>query len=333
VTQTSVSSTDDATRRGFVVRAAGMAAVIGDAPVLARVIDVDAHEGPVYVASEDALYFTSVPAPATGSADHPAVAVKRLALDGLRFPLGAERVSVLTDALAAANGMTLGHDGSLLVCEQGGPQRPATISRLDRITGRVDVLVDSWQDFALNSPNDVAAKSDGTVWFTDPSYGYLQGFRPPPACGDHVYCHDPATGETRAVAQGVDKPNGIAFSPDERVLYVTDSGANQEAGSFHPDRPHHVLAFDVHGGQGLSSGRVFAVVEPGIPDGLKVDSDGRVYVSSGIGVQIFAPDGERLGHIAMPGVVNFTFGGADRNVLFMTTDTAVWAAVLAAQGG
>jgi gluconolactonase len=174
--------------------------------------------------------------------------------------------------------------------------------------------------------------TDGAIWFTDPSYGHLQGFRPEPQVGDFVYRHDPVTGQTRVVADGFDKPNGIAFSPDECVLFVTDSGANQETGSYHVDRPHHIKAFDVVGGTHLAGERLFAVITPGFPDGLKIDGEGRVYASSFSGVQVLDPDGELLGEILVPGAVNFCFGGANRNLLFITTDTAVWAAALVARG-
>jgi gluconolactonase len=178
----------------------------------------------------------------------------------------------------------------------------------------------------------VVVGADGAVWFTDPSYGYLQGFRPSPEVSDYVYRHDPFTGETDVVADGFDKPNGIALSPDRRTLYVTDSGANQEPGSYHVNRPHHVKAFDVVDGRRLIGERLLAVVTPGFPDGLKVDAAGRVYMSSSSGVQVRAADGELLGEIHVPGAVNFCFGGAELNRLPITTDSAVWAAALAAKG-
>jgi gluconolactonase len=310
---------------GFVAHDAAFDAVLGEAPRLVEVVTTDAHEGPVYVADEDALYFTSLPRPGVG------VAVKRVALDGLRFPVASDAVSVVA-ATAAGNGMALDGGGRLVVCEQGSPDGGARIARLDRSTGDLEPVVDGWRGLPLNSPNDVVVARDGALWFTDPSYGHLQGFRPAPAVGDHVYRHEPATGRTAVVADAFDKPNGLAFSPDERVLYVTDSGANQEAGSFHVGRPHHVLAFDVLDGRHLGPARLFAVVAPGFPDGVKVDAVGRVYVSSATGMQVHDPAGDLLGEIHLPGAVNFAFGGPDRRVLFVTTDTAVWAAVLGATG-
>ena len=292
---------------------------------LRHVVDVDAHEGPVYFADEEALYFTALPRPGRR------VQIKRLALDAERFPLEADRVSVVADA-CGANGMCAGADGSLLVCEQGSLSHPAQITRLDRLSGARTTVVDHWRGQPFNSPNDVVLAADGAIWFTDPSYGFLQDFRPEPSVGDYVYRHDPSSGETTVVADSFDKPNGIAFSPDEGVLYITDSGANQEPGSLDPARPHHVRAFDVVDGRSLAGERLLAVITPGFPDGLKVDADGRVYVSSFSGVQVLEPNGRWLGEIPAPGAVNFCFGGLDHNLLFITTDSAIWVAELDAKG-
>jgi gluconolactonase len=304
-------------------------AVTGDSPRLQRVVATDAHEGPVYVPDEDALYFTTPPRPGSVPAPgFPEVAIKRLALDGDRFPVEAERVTVVRPSANAANGMALDLEGRLVVCEQGTRSQHAAITRLDRKTGSVHTVVDAWGGLRLNSPNDVVVKGDGTVWFTDPSYGHLQGFKPEPLIGDYVYRYDPKSERLSVVADSFDKPNGLAFSPDERTLYVTDSGANQETDSYHVGRPHHIVGFDVVDGSHLAGQRLFAVTTPGFPDGIKVDSEGRVYASAFSGVQVFNPGGEKIGQIELPGAVNFTFGGRDRNVLLITTDTAIWAAVL-----
>jgi gluconolactonase len=264
---------------------------------LELVAETDAHEGPVYAGDEDALYFTTV--------RREAVAIKRLALaDG--------SISLVRPDANMANGMTLDLEGRLLVCEQGTLHTPARIARLDRASGEVETVVEA--DF--NSPNDVVVKSDGTIWFTDPSYGYRQGFRPPPQAGDYVYRYDPASGDLFVVAEGFDKPNGIAFSPDERVLYVADNGA-----------PHELLAFDVEEGRDLTNRRRLAGSTPEHPDGLKTDSRGRIYASYAGGVQVLDPSGDLIGEIELPGAVNFTFG-RERNILYITADTAVWAAVL-----
>jgi gluconolactonase len=266
-----------------------------------RVAEINAHEGPVYVPGEHALYFTT---------PRPVVDIKRLDLE-------TGETSVVRPDANVANGMTLMPDGRLLVCEQD----PARLTLVDRRSGRSSVLVDSWRGLSLNSPNDVVVKSDGTIWFTDPSYGHLQGFRPEPEVADRVYRYDADSERLDAVAGSFDKPNGLAFSPDESVLYVADNGA-----------PHHLLAFDVLDGRGLGPARELAASTPGHPDGLKVDSEGRVYASAPAGVQIFDPSGDLIGEIHIPGAVNFTFGGPDRDVLYVTTDDAVWAVQTDARG-
>jgi gluconolactonase len=280
---------------------------------LAKLLDVDAHEGPVYVEAEQALYFTTLPKAGAQ------VAIKRLDLATLE-------VTVVRESANGANGMTLGPDGRLLVCEQGTPHERARISAVDPATGEAETVVDALHGVPLNSPNDIVVSRDGSIWFTDPSYGYLQGFKPEPAHGDYVYRFD---GRLSVVEDSFDKPNGLAFSPDESILYVGDSGANHEVGTFEPQRSHHIRAFDVVDGRRLESGRLFATITPGFPDGIKVDAEGRVYSSSFSGVQIFAPDGDLLDEIALPGAVNFAFGGS---TLFITTDTAIWAARLSAEG-
>jgi gluconolactonase len=266
---------------------------------LEHLVDVDAHEGPVYVPGEDALYFTSVPRPG------PCVDIKRL-------DLGSLTVSVIRPDAAAANGMTLGHDGRLIVCEQIG----GAIAAADRTTGERELLVEGF-----NSPNDVVVKSDGTIWFTDPSYGWLQGFRPRPLLRDAVWRYDPRTGSAIAVADSFDKPNGLCFSPDERTLYVADNG-----------EPHHLKAFDVLDGGRLDCERVIHVASPEHPDGLKADSAGRLYATFAGGVEVLSPDGSPLGQIELPGAVNFCFGGPERDVLFITADTAIYAAHLETKG-
>ena len=320
-------------RPGFEVYDPEFEAVLGRYARLALVAETDAHEGPVYVRGEDALYFTTVPrAPGGPARGAPRAVIKRLALNGLNLPATPARLSTVPAPVYMPNGMTLGQDGRLVVCEQGTRSEPARISRVDPATGRVETLVDGWGGLSLNSPNDVVVRRDGTIWFTDPSYGYLQGFRPEPQVGDYVYRFDPGSGRLSVVADSFCKPNGLAFSPDERTLYVTDSGANAEPGSYHVDRPHHVVAFDVLDSRHLGPGRLFAVTTPGFPDGITVDRGGRVYASASSGVQVYSRAGDLIGQIRLPGTVNFTFGGPGGQVLFITTDTAVWAAVLATTG-
>ena len=320
-------------RAPFVFHDPAFAALIGRSARLEHVVATDAHEGPAYMSAEDALYFTSLPRlvddPARGERS---VAIRRVELDGYRFPVEADAVTTVVERSNVANGITLGGDGRLLVCEQGSRSDHAGIAAIDPRTGAREVVVDAWSGLRLNSPNDIVVAPDGALWFTDPTYGYVQGFRPEPQIGDYVYRYDPATGRLSVVADGFDKPNGLAFSPDGSVLYVTDSGANQEAGSYYVNRPHHIVACDVVGGRHLRSARLFAVTTPGFPDGIKVDIEGRVYASAFNGVQVFSPEGDLIGEIRLPGAVNFTFGGPDNSVLFITADTAIWAAVTNTKG-
>jgi gluconolactonase len=253
-----------------------------------RLAQTDAHEGPVYVAAERALYFTTQRAGRR--------------VDIMRLSLADGRVSTVLADAGAANGMTLDHDGRLIVCEQ----QPAAISRIDPVTGARETIVDAYRGLPLNSPNDVVVKSDGSIWFTDPSYAHLQGFGPEPRLGDHVYCHD---GELELAAAGFAKPNGLAFSPDESVLYVGDSERRV------------VEAFDVVHGRMLTNRRVFAHIEQGFPDGLKTDRRGNVYTTGGPGLLAFSPTGALIGEIDLRGAVNFAFAG-DR--LLVTADDAIW---------
>ncbi|MDQ8728257.1 SMP-30/gluconolactonase/LRE family protein [Bradyrhizobium sp. LHD-71] len=303
----------------FIVHRDDFHAVLGPGPQRLVLTQTTAHEGPVYVASEHALYFTTVPEPGFKN-----VAIRRLQLQGEEFPFEAQALDTVRCPSNMANGMTLDRDGHLVICEQGTRETPGRISRMDLKARATETVVDQWRGLHFNSPNDVVVKSDRTVWFTDPNYGEVQGFKGVSEVGAYVYRHDPATGETAVVVDGFNKPNGLAFSPDEAVLYVTDTGANQAPGTYFAGLPHHVHAFDVRDGRRLHNERLFAVVSPGAPDGIKLDLQGRVYTSSATGVQVFTPEGDLLGEIVAPGVANFTFGGPDNDVLLILGDTQIW---------
>lgn len=317
----------------FVAHSEEFRDVTGPEPRFHTVIETSAHEGPVYVPGENALYFTTVPArsdvPIAGSKE---TAIARVALDGDAYPRAPSALTMVREASNLANGMTLDREGRLVICEQGTKATPARISRMDPGTGGVETVVDGWRGLRFNSPNDVVVKSGGTVWFTDPAYGALQGFKDAPMVGDFVYRHDPASGTTTVVADSFNKPNGLAFSADESLLYVNDSGAIQGPGTYFVNLPHHIRVFDVLDGRRLGSGRLFAVVTPGIPDGLKVDAAGCVYSSSASGIQVFNPAGDLIGEIVAPGVANFCFGGPGNDVLYICADTVIWAAEIQARG-
>ncbi|MEJ2308458.1 MAG: SMP-30/gluconolactonase/LRE family protein [Gammaproteobacteria bacterium] len=195
-----------------------------------------------------------------------------------------------------------------------------------------NVLCDQCQNLPLNSLNDVSMHCDRSIWFTDPCYASLQGFRNEPAVGDSVYRCDPQGGEARVVAASFVKPQGLAFSPDEHSLSVTDSGAIREPRSYHVHKPHHIRRFDVGEEGRLGNDVLFVVISPGIPDGITLDTQGRVHVSSASGVQLLSPAGELLGQIITPAVANFVFGGLNNNLLFILTDVAIRVATLAVKG-
>ncbi len=310
----------------FVIYSDAFLDVLGPDPGYETVANVNAHEGPVYVRGENALYFTTVPV----TTNIPSFGDKNVAIG--RLDVASGEVSTFVAAANMANGMTLDREGRLLICEQGSLETNARISRMNLKTKKVETVVDHWFGLPFNSPNDVVEKSDGTIWFTDPAYGSLQGFRPKPLIGDFVYRYDPADDSVTVVVDTFKKPNGLCFSPDESILYVNDSGAIEGPNTYYPDLPHHIRAFDVADSSYLVNERLFAVVTPIIPDGLKVDSQGRVYSSSGTGVQVFDAAGKILGEILAGGVANFCFGGPGNNMLFMMCDTAINIATLAATG-
>ena len=205
-----------------------------------------------------------------------------------------------------ANGNTRDAAGRLITCEQTGRR----VSRTE-IDGTVSTLVNTYSNKTFNAPNDVVVKSDGTIWFTDPNYG---GSDAQP--GRYVYRFHPdnAAGTLRVAATGFDQPNGLCFSPDESLLYVADSGGTGR-----------VRAFDVMPDNTLGTGRVFTVVAPGAPDGMRVDSAGRLFSSAGDGVQIFDTNGVRLGRIPTPEApANVGFGGASNQMLFITARTSLY---------
>jgi len=227
-----------------------------------------------------------------------------------------------------ADGQTLDLTGRLLTAETTG--RRVSITEHD---GTNRTLVGLYQGKPLNSPNDVVVKSDGTVWFTDPSYGCLQF---PQECylPNNVYRFDPRTNTLQAVIGTLKMPNGIAFSPDEQILYVIDSAAIQGPRTYYPDNPHAIYAFDVvDQGTRLANQRLFATVSPGFPDGMRLDSAGNIYVGALDGVHVINPSGRLIGKILMPKqTANLTFGGKDNNILFICSSDSIWAIKLNARG-
>lgn len=235
-------------------------------------------------------------------------------------------VSVALANSEFANGNTLDGAGSMVSCEHGGRR---VVRRKDPYDPRaVEVIADRYRGGRLNSPNDVVVRSDGTIWFTDPPYGInsdIEGYAAESEQeGCFVFCV--TEGAPIAVATDFDKPNGLAFSPDERHLYIADSGAIRGASfpSIDYRLPHHIRVFDV-AGTSLTNGRVFAEIEPGVPDGFRVDHEGFVWTSAMDGIHCLTPGGERLGKILLPSQTsNICFGGPDGRVMFITSSDRVY---------
>jgi gluconolactonase len=211
------------------------------------------------------------------------------------------------------NGRALDATGAVVTCSHGH-------RRLERWEpdGRVAPLVSHYQGRRLNSPNDVVVRSDGSIWFTDPPYGIQSDREGHPSeqelAGCYVFRFDPASGALSVATDLLARPNGLAFSPDESVLYVSDTGD-----------AHHIMAFDVIGGVALHNPRVLAVIEPGVPDGFRVDRTGHIFTSSGDGIHVLTPDGRRIGRIPVPEVTsNCAFGGPDGTDLFITATTSLY---------
>jgi gluconolactonase len=207
----------------------------------------------------------------------------------------------------SANGNTLDREGRLLSAEHTG-----RISRTEK-NGTVVTVVDSVQGARLSSPNDVVVKSDGTIWFTDPTYGLGQRKQETP--GNYVYRFDPATSSVTAVVRDAVQPNGLAFSPDERILYVADSG-----------KPRHIRAFTVAADGTVDAGRVFATIDRGGPDGIRCDEFGNVWSSTGDGAQAFSPNGALILRVVLPEAgANVAFGGPTGRTFFITARTSLYA--------
>ena len=225
-----------------------------------------------------------------------------------------------------ANGNTRDRQGRIVTCEH--LSRRVTRTEHD---GRITVLADNYQGKRFNSPNDVVVKSDDSIWFTDPVFGiggYYEGEKDSPQLPFNVYRID-AKGSVTVAAKGINQPNGLAFSPDESLLYVVESRAV----------PRKILAYDVIGGRKLANRRVAIDAGPGTPDGFRCDIDGNLWCGWGMGqagldgVHVFNPAGKLIGRIDLPErCANLCFGGLHRNRLFMAASTSVYSLYVNTQG-
>ena len=274
-------------------------------------------EGPVWMAEDDSVLWSDIPNDRM---------LRWSPRDGL---------SVWRDGVEFTNGHTRDLNGDLLHCSHG---RRAVL-RTRFAAGRIDasaqdeIVVDRYLGKRLNSPNDLIVKSDGTIWFSDPPYGILsdrEGHQAESELGrHHVFRFDPTNSQLSIATSDIDDPNGLAFSPDESLLYVSDTSAARLPETGH----HHIKVFEVVDGRALRNGRVFAVIEPGLPDGFRLDVQGWLYTSSEDSVQVFHPDGALLAKIPVPEKIgNLTFGGAARNDLYICATTSLYRITLNTSG-
>jgi len=245
----------------------------------------------------------------------------------LRWDEPTGHVGVFRSPAGYTNGHTVDGDGRLVSCSHGARR----VERTEH-DGSITTIADRYDGKRLNSPNDVVVASDGAVWFTDPTYGIdsdYEGFAAESDIGaSHVYRVDPQSGACAIAADDFVRPNGLAFSPDEGRLYVSDTGMTHV-----PDGPRHIRAFEVGRDGALSGGEVFATSTEGLYDGFRFDTDGRLWTSAGDGVHCYDPDGTLLGKVLVPeGVANVVFGGPKRNRLFICATTSLYSVMLGVNG-
>jgi gluconolactonase len=272
-------------------------------------------EGPVWFADGRYLLFSDIPN-------------NRI----LRWLEETGEVSVFRSPSNYSNGNCRDRQGRLLTCEHD--TRRVTRTEYD---GTITVLIDHFQGKRFNAPNDLVVHSDGAIWFTDPGYGIMSNYEGHKAAFElpaNVYRLDPATLQATVVIGDMAKPNGLCFSPDEKALYVVDTGVPQAPGA-----PVPIRVYDVVEAARLKNGRLFADMSPGSSDGIRCDVDGNVWSAAGWsgesfnGVHIFAPDGKLIGKIHLPEIcANLCFGGAKRNRLFMTASQSLYSVYVNTEG-
>jgi len=282
--------------------------VLGNAPVKQLATGFDWVEGPVWFGDAKCLLFSDIPnnrilrwTPAVG-------------------------ISTFRQPSNFANGHTRDRLGRLVSCEHGS--RSVTRTEYD---GSITVIADEFEGKSLNSPNDVVVHSDGSVWFSDPHYGIMtnyEGFKSEQQLPCNVYRVDPVLGKIEAVITDMVCPNGLAFSPNEMTLYVSDTGA-----IFDSEATREIRAYMIDPSGKPTAGRNFYTIDPGACDGFRLDSDGNIWSSAADGVHCIDPNGNLLGKILVPELVsNVCFGGRGKHQLFITATTSIYSVSLNREG-
>ena len=228
------------------------------------------------------------------------------------------------------NGNFIDQKGRLISCQHGKRR----VVRKEK-SGITTIIADNFQGKKLNSPNDVIVKKDGSIWFTDPPYGIMsneEGFKSESELAGNFVFKVNSQNNISIVVDNFDKPNGLVFSPDEEFLYISDSGASYN-GKIHRNKLHHIRKFKVNKNNNLEDIGIFAIIEPGVPDGMTVDSIGNIYTSSWDSIQIFDPLGKNLGKIKVPEKVsNCCFGNSDKKTLYITASSRLYSIKLKING-
>jgi gluconolactonase len=245
----------------------------------------------------------------------------------MRFDETDGGVSVFRSPSGNSNGNTVDRQGRLVTCEHSGRR----VSRTEH-DGKVITLADSWNGKRFNSPNDAVVKSDGSIWFTDPSYGIDTDYEGDKAESEigacNVYRIDPDSGKVEAVITGMTRPNGIAFSNDESILYVADTGRTHQG-----PKKGDLLAFEMNKKGRPGKDKLFANCTAGLFDGFRLDSDGRIWTSAANGVHCYEADGTLIGRVKIPEVVaNVAWGGIKRNYLYICGTTSLYGVRLMVNG-
>lgn len=281
--------------------------VLGNSPVKQLATGFDWVEGPVWFGEFDSLLFSDIP--------------------NNKILRWSEKTGIETfrENSNFSNGHTRDLQGRLISCEHG--MRRVTRTEHD---GTITIIADQFEGKKLNSPNDVVVKSDGSIWFSDPHYGIMtnyEGFKADQELPCQVYRVDGETGKISAIITDMQCPNGLAFSPDEKKLYVADTGR------MFSDDPQHMNVYDIDDQNTASNGKLFHKIDPGASDGFRLDSDGNIWSSAADGVHCINSSGKLIGKILVPELVsNVCFGGRSKQQLFITATTSIYSIKLNRQG-